>query len=194
MRSGFPCLSVEDVVLDAASQAASLRDVVGILTDAVSARVTTPRRLMECAQARGRVRWRKEIEAVLRDVAAGMASLLEVRYGYIERRHRLPRATRQARITRDGLPTFTDGLIEVARVLVELDGRRGHVGEGAFRDRRRDNWGVRNGYATLRYGYQELFGAPCEVAAEVAGVCLNRGWAGTPRGCQPGCDVARFER
>ncbi|MGN6598622.1 MAG: type IV toxin-antitoxin system AbiEi family antitoxin domain-containing protein [Actinomycetes bacterium] len=190
VRRGFSCLSVEDVVLDSAAAAANLRDLVGAITRATGQRVTTPRLLTLRAAGRPRLCHRTDIERTLRDVGAGMASLLEVQYGRIERRHRLPVAVRQRRIERDGQLTFADGLIEECGVLLEFDGRLGHVGEGAFRDRRRDNFGARHGLVTLRYGYQELFGAPCDVAAEVLSVCVSRGWNGQPRGC-PACRLQR---
>ena len=39
---------------------------------------------------------------------------------------------------------------------------------GPFRDMRRDNSATTDGLATLRYGYRDVFGSPCEVAAQVA--------------------------
>jgi hypothetical protein len=63
----------------------------------------------------------------------------------------------------------------------------GHQGEGRFRDRRRDNRAAVDGVWTLRYGFAETFGSPCEVAAEVALVLRDRGWTGFPRLCGPAC-------
>ena len=78
-------------------------------------------------------------------------------------------------------------MVEAMRV--ELDGRLGHQGEGRFRDRRRDNRAAVDGVWTLRYGFAETFGSPCEVAAEVALVLRDRGWTGFPRLCGPACPL-----
>ena len=60
---------------------------------------------------------------------------------------------------------------------------------GVIRDRRRDNRGVVGRIWSLRYGFAETFGSPCDVAAEVAIVLSDRGWTGTPRRCGPGCPL-----
>ena len=49
-------------------------------------------------------------------------------------------------------------------LLIELDGRLGHEGVGRFRDMRRDNRATIDGLATLRYGFGDVHGIPCEVA------------------------------
>ncbi len=72
---------------------------------------------------------------------------------------------------------------------VELDGRVGHVGEGKFRDRRRDNRAAVSGRAPLRYGFEEVFGDACGVATEVAAVLWQRGWTGRLKPCGPGCSA-----
>lgn len=159
-----------------------------MVTRACQRRRTTPARFSAAAKARKKLRFRRVLEALVDDVAEGAESPLELAYLRIERRHRLPRATRQRR--RAGRRTvWVDADIESAALRVELDGRVGHVEEGAFRDRRRDNGAVVDGEATLRYGAAELFGTPCEVAAEVAGVARARGWPGQARRCGPSCAV-----
>lgn len=44
-------------------------------------------------------------------------------------------------------------------LLIELDGRIGHTGDGRFRDMRRDNAAATDGLATLRYGWHDVSGA-----------------------------------
>ena len=54
---------------------------------------------------------------------------------------------------------------------------------GRFRDMRRDNRATTDGLATLRYGSSDVFGLPCEVALEVGGNLVRRGWAIGPDRC-----------
>ena len=72
----------------------------------------------------------------------------------------------------------------------ELDGREAHPDHARHRDRRRDNRVTVSGRATLRYGWREVVGDPCEVAAEVAEVLRRLGWPGEARRCGPTCPVS----
>jgi hypothetical protein len=60
-------------------------------------------------------------------------------------------------------------------VIVELDGRVGHVEDGASRNRRRDNISTVLGRVTLRYGWVDTVHDSCGTAAEVAQVLRGRG-------------------
>jgi hypothetical protein len=132
-----PRLTVEDTVLDL-SAAGSEADLIALVTKAVQARRTTPRRLLGAMNDRSRYRHRKLLADVLGDVAAGAESPLEMKYLHgVERPHGLPRGNRQQR--RHGLPYLSDVGYDEYRVLVELDGRTGHEGIGRFRDMNRDN-------------------------------------------------------
>jgi hypothetical protein len=133
------------------------------------------------------IRWRGEIEAMVADVAEGAQSPLEVRYlRYVERSHGLPSGERNQRWAGRRV-IWIDINVSRYQTRIELDGRIGHVEEGAFRDRRRDNAATVRGHSTLRYGYGDIFGDPCGVAAEVATVLNSRGWRGTLRRCGPSC-------
>lgn len=113
--------------------------------------------------------------AVLDDTAAGARSPLEIGYlREVERAHQLPAARRQ--VGRSG--TECDVWYREFGVLVELDGRRGHERSGVFRDMRRDNIATTDGLATLRYGYRDVIGSPCEVAMQVGQVLADHGWTG----------------
>jgi hypothetical protein len=48
---------------------------------------------------------------------------------------------------------------------------------------RRDNAATTDGLWTLRYGYRDVLGSPCEVAAQVAQNLLDRGWPGPFERC-----------
>ena len=73
---------------------------------------------------------------------------------------------------------------------MELDGRLGHEGMGRFRDMRRDNASTTDGLATLRYGKADVFGIPCEVAAEVGHNLTRLGWEGPGHPCDRCRNVA----
>jgi len=180
-----PRTSVEQTVLDrCAEPGLALERIVGLVTDAVQQRRTQEQRLRRALAERARHPRRRELEELLGEVREGVRSPLERHYlRDVERAHQLPTAARQ--IKRRG--TETDILYPGARLLVELDGRIGHTGSGKLRDMRRDNGALsRDQLVTLRYGYHDVRGDPCGVAAEVATVLRDRGWTGWPAVC-PGC-------
>lgn len=182
---------IEHTVLDLCADAERLLDVAGWVSRAVGRRLTTPERLRLALASRGRQRWRAELHAVLSDVASGAQSPLELAYlRRVERAHGLPSGVRQRRLAGRSV-RWVDVDLEPHSVRIELDGRLGHVEEGAFRDHRRDNDATRAGNATLRYGWADVFSRPCEVAAEVGAVLAARGWAGRPRRCSAGCPAQR---
>jgi very-short-patch-repair endonuclease len=116
--------------------------------------------------------------------------VLEFRYHRdVERAHRLPEASRQVRVVRGQRTEYRDALYGEHRVVVELDGRAAHPGDTRWQDIRRDNAAAADGTVTLRYGWADVTRNPCRVASEVARVLRQRGWAGTPMPCSPGCGV-----
>lgn len=182
-RAEPPRTRVEDTVLDLCAAAADSA-VVDRITTAVQRRLTTCHALQGALDAR-RIANRRFVQAVLHDVASGVHSGLEHTYLHeVERAHGLAGGGRQrARPNRTG---FLDVLYEEYALVVELDGRVGHVGEGRWRDRRRDNVHTRAGLRTLRFGWYEVTHEPCAVALEVAEVLIGLGWPGYPGRC-PRC-------
>ena len=177
-----PRLAVETAVLDLAS-ARSVTDVVHLVTRAVQLRTTTPSRLLACLDDRPRHPHRRLLTQLLADVAEGAESPLELGYlRNVERAHGLPPGRRQYQ--RVGLRYYTDVGYDAYRLLVELDGRLGHEGDGKFRDMERDNRFVLAAMATLRYGWFDIEVRPCAVAAQVAEALTNRGWPGQLRRCR----------
>jgi hypothetical protein len=182
---------IEDAVLDLAQESASLADVTGWVSRAVGRGLTTPDRIRAALQDRRRQRWRPELTAILADVSEGARSPLEVRYlRRVERAHALPRGVRQRRVVAGRSVRYVDIDHDEFSTRIELDGRMGHADDGAFRDRRRDNDGVRTGHATLRYGWAEVVDSPCAVAAEVSQVLRDRGWTGQAMPCGASCKLA----
>lgn len=185
-----PRTNVEATILDLTDAAARELDVVALVTRALARRRTSRPRLLEAAARRPKLRWRTLIGQLLAD-GAGVESALEWAYRKkVERAHGLPAPSRQV-IVRDGSNVVRrDGYYKRQRVVIELDGRLGHVGEGAFRDALRDNAAAVRGDITLRYGWADVLGRPCLSAGQVASVLSARGWLGAPVPCGPGCLIS----
>lgn len=183
-RGTLPRTTTEDTVLDLI--AAEPDSMAGIVTDAVNRRLTTIPRLRSAANNRSRLPRRAELDLLLADVAEGNQSPLELLYyREVERAHGLPKGRRQVRQANNtildvgyGGDGWLNGLV------VELDGRRGHSGSGAFRDMRRDNYHADRGVLTLRFGWADCTSRPCEVAQQVAGRLVGLGWTGQLRPCR----------
>lgn len=184
---GPPRVRMEHAVLDVAAETADDMMAVAVLADAVQARRTTAKRLLATLAARPRIARRGFLEEVLQDVGAGTCSALE--HGYltrVERAHGLPAARRQVRESSRG-PVYRDVLHEHLGVVVELDGRTFHdTAHQRDRDLDRDLDVVLGGRITVRLGWGQVFGRPCETAAKVGRLLQQRGWSGTPTAC-PRC-------
>ncbi len=183
-----PRTLIEETVLDLSNAARTPDDAFGWLFRATGQQLTTAERLRAALILRPRVRWRIQLSQCLNDMAEGVSSNLEQRYvRAVERPHGLPQASRQVRVVRDGRVRYLDNLYQAQLVCVELDGRAAHpVGE-RWRDFRRDNAGATEGVMTLRYGWSDVSGQPCRVAAQVAAVLTQRGWPDRPRRCGAAC-------
>jgi len=176
-----PRLGVEATVIDLCD-GVTASEVPGLLTRAVQRRLTTGERIVDELALRARHRHRALVRAILSEVADGVESPLELVYlRDVERAHGLPRGRRQQ--SRAGLSHVSDVGYDEWALLLELDGRDGHIEEGAFRDRRRDNAFAVRALLTLRYGWYDVTDNPCAVAWQVATVLRSRGWPGELRRC-----------
>ncbi|HEY1622302.1 MAG TPA: hypothetical protein VGG16_00745 [Streptosporangiaceae bacterium] len=186
-----PRTSPAETVLDLVDQSGSFTDVCGWISRAISAGVTDEARLLEAMRERKRLRWRRELMPVIVAVVEGDESALETRYTFsVERRHGLPESERQVRFTKpDGTTGRRDRLYRDFGLIVELDGRLGHEGEYVKQDRARDRAATAVGQQTVRFGWDEIRGASCASAAEVAATLRERGWTGVPRPCSLSCRV-----
>lgn len=177
-----PRLTPECTVLDLASQRTP-GEVVGLVTKAVQKGLTSPERLRRLLDTRARQRHRGLIEGMLAEVAAGVESYLESLYLHtVERPHGLPRGDRQ--VQDPDLPYERDVKYDPYSLLVELDGRLGHEGEGRFRDMNRDNRHALRDELTLRFGYYDVSSRPCPVAFQVYLALAKRGYAEPFRRCR----------
>jgi hypothetical protein len=185
-----PRTRIDETVLDLVQTAPTFADAFGWLCHAAGRRLTTAGRLRTALDGRARMRWRAEALDALAEIADGVRSNLEHRYVRdVERAHALPTARRQARIVQAGRAIYIDNLYEEFGVAVELDGRAAHPTEARFGDMRRDNANAAAGIITMRYGWAEVIGRPCETANELGVVFQRFGWDGAPRRCQPTCRI-----
>ena len=183
-RAEPPRTRVEDTVLDLCATGSSTASVDWV-TAAVQRRLTTADALAKALARRERMPRRRFVQRVISDVSAGVHSGLERTYLHdVERAHGLADGRRQH--SRPGRTGYLDVLYDRYALVVELDGRVGHVGEGRWRDRQRDNVHTRTGLRTLRFGWYEVTNEPCAVALEVAEVLIGLGWPGYPGTC-PRC-------
>jgi Transcriptional regulator, AbiEi antitoxin len=189
-----PQTRIEETVLDLANAAKTFDDACGWVTRSLQRGLTTQAGLGYYLELRRKIRWRAELAELLTLDAAGLHSVLELRYRRdVERPHGLPRGTRQARFRRSDHNEYRDVLYETYLAAVELDGELAHIGEAWRRDARRDNAAAADGIITLRYGWFDVTKSPCQVAAEVARVLARRGFSGA-RPCSPSCPVGADRR
>jgi very-short-patch-repair endonuclease len=178
VRGTLPTVSVEDAVIDAACGLA-IEAVVGLVTDAIRENLTTAQRVARRLDSRSHVAGGADLMAMLRDLQ-GIESNLEFLYRRdVERAHGLPTAKRQVRVPGSRF----DMLYEEFGLIVEVDGRKGHV-EGRFRDYNRDNTHAESLLTTLRYGGYDIRHHACGLSAQVSRVVSLRGWAGPRARCR----------
>lgn len=177
-----PRLTAADTVLDLCAVRGE-GEVVDVVTRTARLRVTSSEDLLRALAARRVHPRRRLLTELLLDVAEGLESPLELRYlRDVERAHGLPTGRRNR--YRGGLRHRSDVGYDDYGVLVELDGRLGHAGEGRFRDFRRDNDFAVRALLTLRYGWHDVAELSCEVAQQVGHVLATRGWDGVPDRCR----------
>ncbi len=179
-----PRVRLEHAVLAQAAAAADDFAAIAVLSQAVQSRRTTARRLRDALGERGRIARRAFLESVLGDIAAGSCSVLE--HGYltrVERPHGLPVAGRQVGDSARGR-VYRDVDYREHGLLVELDGRLFHDSTAARdRDLDRDLDAAVDGRLTVRLGWGQVFGRPCETAPRVGRLLELRGWNGQVRCC-----------
>lgn len=180
-----PRTRIEETVLDLVQAAGDFGQAFSWLSISCSRRLTTPELLRAAASSRAKLRWRADLYGALADISDGVRSMLERLYvRNVERPHGLPKALRQAQMTRGGGHAYIDNFISEFGVAVELDGIATHPLEARWQDIRRDNYFARSGIITLRYNWADITQRPCEVAGEIALVLRQRGWTGTLRHCR----------
>jgi len=185
-----PRTRVEETVLDLAEQATKFETAFGVVCAASQRRLTTCERVGEAMGRRKKMRWRAELGEALGLIGTGVHSMLEYRYvRLVERAHRLPSATRQAKIVSSGRNRYLDNLYSDYGLCVELDGQQAHPDDQRWQDQRRVNTLTELGITVLRYGWTDVDRRPCQTATQIASVLRTLGWTGSPRRCGPTCPV-----
>jgi hypothetical protein len=158
--------------------------IVAVVAEAVGRKRVRPEEIRSVLAGTSRHPRRALLEDLLGEVATGSRSPLEVRYvRTVERAHGLPPAARQ----RGPLSSYAaDAWYSEYGVIVELDGRAFHGGQTALDDMDRDNDHQLVGVITLRLGWRQVVGSPCQAAAKVARALRTRGWPGSLHPC-PRC-------
>jgi hypothetical protein len=184
-----PRTRLEETVLDLAVASKTLDEAVGWVTKALGRRLTTQAKLADALASRPKVRWRRDLTAVLAEDMTGALSVLEYRYVRdVERPHGLPPGQRQAVADIGGSRQYRDVEYEQYRLVIELDGMLAHPAEMRWQDIHRDNAAAAASLTTLRYGWIDITSRPCEVAAEIAAVLAQRGYNSFGP-CAPDCRV-----
>lgn len=188
-RKGLPVTSAEQTVLDLADvPGVEWREAVATAARWVQKRRTTAAALATALDAQARHRHRRILSVALGVVAEGAESVMEVSYvRRVEEPHGLPRATLQVR---DGIRR-RDFEYERWLVVLEVDGLLGHEGENVAKDRTRDTRAAGAGRVTLRAGWVDVEGAPCDLAVDVHAALRARGYRGPILACGPGCAARR---
>jgi len=188
-RKGLPVTSAEQTVLDLSDvPGVEWREAVAIAARWVQKRRTSAEALATTLDARARHRHRRILALALGAVGEGAESVMEVSYvRRVGEPHGLPRATLQAR---DGIRR-RDFEYERWLVVLEVDGRLGHEGEYVAKDRARDRRTAGTGRVTLRAGWVDVEGAPCELAVDVHAALRAHGYRGQIRVCGPRCAARR---
>jgi hypothetical protein len=185
-------LPVELAVCDVTDRGRTAAGLVDVVLAVLQQRLTTAERLRAELADRPRHTHRAALIDLLTETTDGVRSPLERRFrADVVEAHGLPAASYNHRDRDDdGQVRYRDARFRDGRVLVELDGRLGHAAAGdTFRDRRRDNRAALSGSVTLRYGWREVAGDACGIAAELASVFVRDGWRGVPTPCGPECGL-----
>ena len=190
---GIPPYTIaEETAIDLVQAAMNEDDVIAIITAGFNRKILSESHLREVAQARKKLRWRRELDEIISMAAGGAHSVLEYRHDRdVQRAHGLPEPVKQARFRKpDGTNGYRDRCYpRYGGLVIELDGKRFHPDEQRVRDQQRDNQAAVTG-STLRYGWSDVSRRACETASQVADALRHRGWAGQLKPCSPGCRAA----
>jgi len=180
-RGEPPRTDVETTILDLAGERTA-DELVELVASALRCTRTTPKKLRQALAARQRLPHRTLLTDLVAPAAAGVESPLEWRFlRDVVTAHGLPQPLLQSNLMAG---TRSDAYFADHGVVAELDGHLGHEDQ-PFRDMRRDNrLLLRGGLVTLRYGWADVAGEPCDVAAQLAEALMPRGWTGPAGRCR----------
>jgi very-short-patch-repair endonuclease len=175
---GLPVSCPERAVVDAWGSPAGLSraEVRGAAIDAVRRRLCGPRELFTEVERRPCLPGRRELVELVRLLAEGCRSELEI-WGCLAvlRGPGMPAFTMQRRVEVAGEAFVLDAAYEEAQSAVEMDGAAWH-GTRAQRERdiRRDALVATAGWQTLRFGFRRMTTEPERCRAEIRAVHASR--------------------
>lgn len=186
-----PRMRPEVAALRVASRSADDAGAVAVLTDVIGGRLTTAQRLSADLELLPSLQRRGWLGRVVGDLVLGTSSVLEHTFlVMVERSHGLPGSSRQVIRRRSGGVEYRDVEYDELGLVVELDGKAFHEGSAARdRDLERDLDDHVDGKQTVRLGWGQVVGRPCQTAQKLAVVMQRRGWRGRPRPCGPDCAI-----
>ncbi len=178
-----PHTFAEETVVDLVHAATDLNDVIAWVTGGFGKGKVSEGRLREVAAARKRLRWRGDLDEIIRAGAGGAHSVIEYRYDHdVEQAHGLPTAAKQVKYTKpDGSRGYRDRYYEKYKLIVELDGKQYHPLEHRGRDQDRDNDAAATVGSTLRYGWVDVTSKRCDSARQVHAALTRRRLHRTPQ-------------
>jgi very-short-patch-repair endonuclease len=176
--NGVPLTCVERTLIDTWGRPGSLTlpTVRASAITAVRRRMCRPQDLTTELDRRPQLRARSSLTELVRLLAAGCQSELEI-WGCLNvlRAPGMPRFTLQHRVVVSGRTFFLDAACEEAKLAVELDGAAWHGSrEQRERDIRRDALLATAGWQTLRFSFARLTGSPEGCRHEIRAVHAAR--------------------
>ena len=187
-----PRVRIEDAALDIAAEEATDFAALEVLAEVCRSRHSTPARLRQALDRRGRLRRRSWMSLVLQDLEEGSCSVLE--HGYlhqVERAHGLPRGVRQAAAATTLGRIYRDVTYEEFGLVIELDGQLFHNNpRQRDLDLDRDLDAAIDGSRSVRLGWGQVFGRRCRTAERIGLLLGSRGWPGAPSPCGRSCSLA----
>lgn len=149
-----PQVSIERALIDAAVWSTAARTACGLLAAGVQQRKTSASRLQVVLEGAGRVRHRRLLLAVLRDIDGGAQAVSELDFLRFCQRNRLPRPALQVRLDARGRRRYLDATFRRADgklIGVEIDGAAHLVVGTYWSDMIRQNDIVIGGRRVLRF-------------------------------------------
>lgn len=166
-----PMVTLDRSVVDGATWTTRPRSACGLVIAAVQQRLTKADRLLAQLDEVGRVRHRRLLRTVLRDVAGGAQALSEVDFGRMCQRYGLPAPVRQSvRTDGDGRRRYVD--VEMRSRsgrtwLIEIDGAAHLIVGSYWTDMARANELVIGGESLLRFPTVMLYLDEATVASQL---------------------------
>jgi len=146
--------SLARATVDAATWTTSTREAARLLVAPVQQRLELPANLLRALETAGRVRHRRMLLSLCRDLVGGAQALSEVEFLAFCARHQLPRPQLQVRLDSAGRRRYLDATFRRADgrlVRAEVDGGVHLSLTTRWLDTAKDNDAVLAGYVVLRF-------------------------------------------